>query len=91
MNANPYRDPDTGWTGIVEDEFSTGAVTHPALEAQERVFDALRRVRAAAWDAGSKGNYSHAAEDNEENIAHEVTAAIADLVKLALGVSEVEA
>ena len=65
------------------------AVIHPALAAQDRAFDALRRVRAAAWDAGSKGNYSHAAEDNEENIAHEVTAAIADLVKLALGVAEV--
>lgn len=67
----------------------TSPLIQAVHDAQARALNALERVRSAAWDAGLKGNTSHAEEDFEDGIAHECTAAVADLVKLALGVAEV--
>jgi len=69
----------------------SAAVIHPALDLQARIFAGVENLRGLAWDNGILGNYSHAAEDAEEDAAHKVTALVAELVALALGVSEVAA
>lgn len=63
------------------------------IQTQERVFaaqfrasQALEAVRAAAWDAGHRDDSE---SEREARFAADVTAAVADLVHLALGVEEV--
>ena len=70
---------------------SAAVIQHPALDLQARIFAGVENLRGLAWDNGVLGNFSHAAEDAEEDAAHKVTALVAELVALALGVAEVAA
>ena len=63
----------------------TAQPTHPALALQEQIREAVDTLRTMAWDNGISGNTSHAAEDAEENAAHKVSALVAELVVLTLG------
>jgi uncharacterized protein (UPF0147 family) len=67
----------------------TPALIHPALALQEQIREAVYTLRELTWDNGIIGNTSHAAEDAEENAAHKVTALVAELVALTLGLNEV--
>lgn len=58
--------------------------THPAHAAAEKARDALLRCRLAEWN---DGNASSTGSPNADRHAREVTAAIAELVKLATGVA----
>ena len=65
------------------------AVIHPALDLQDRIFASLEALRDLTNKHVETHNMSHAAEDAEANAAHKVTALVAQLVALALGVAEV--